>query len=114
MDCETASVGFRGVWETQGSASVEGGPVGVGVRSLISNVDSTACGSKGTRPVPQKPALMFFSVIVAKWADLKAMKNSVLVMWLICALMNSSISRLYIRFSILKQPTSSGWVRWEE
>jgi len=44
-DCEIASLGLRGVWETHGLASREEGPVGVGVRSLESTFDKTASGS---------------------------------------------------------------------
>src|SRR6266705_221608 len=69
-DCETASAGLCGVWETHGSASERGGPVGVGVCSLISSFEMTACGLKGTRPAPRKPAWMFAIVIVLKWSGI--------------------------------------------
>ena len=107
-DCKIASADVCGVWETHGSASGRRGPVGVGVRNLTSSFDKTAWGSYGTKPDPRKPALMLSGVMALRWADLKATKNSNLVMWVIHALMRSSISRLYARFSALKHPTSSG------
>ena len=50
--CEEASYEFCGVLETQESVAAKGGPVGVGVRSLISSFEMTLSGSKGTSPVP--------------------------------------------------------------
>jgi hypothetical protein len=61
--CERASVGLWGVCETQGSTSTEGGPVGVGVRSLTSNLPKTVLGSKGINPAPRNPAWPFATVI---------------------------------------------------
>jgi len=49
---------------------------------LTLSFDRMAWGLYGTRLVPWKLALMFLGVIVLKWAALNAMKNLVLVMWL--------------------------------
>ena len=50
-----ASLVFCGVLEAQKSDSAKGGPVGVGVRSLISSCKMTFSGSNGTSPAPRKP-----------------------------------------------------------
>ena len=51
FDCERASIGLYGVWETYGSVSRRGGPVGVGVRNLMSSFDKIAWGSYGIKPI---------------------------------------------------------------
>src|SRR4051812_19465980 len=76
---------------------------GTGVEPFIQQACTiTALGLKSTRPAPLKPPLLLLSVMVAKWAALKARKNSTLVMWLMCALIKYSISRPYILFRTLK------------
>ena len=112
--CESASRGFCGVLETQRSAEATGGPVGVGVRNRMSSLERTLSGSYGTRPAPAKPPCMFFSVMEAKKASRNPQRNSSLLTWLICARIKSSIWRPYACFNGPKQPTSSGWRRWEE
>ena len=69
---ESASRGFCGILETQGSAAPTGGPVGVGVYNYMSNLERTLSGLYGTRPAPAKPPYMFFSVIEVK----KALRNA--------------------------------------
>src|SRR4051794_26518126 len=72
------------------SAVAEKGLVGVSVRNLTSSLDITALGSNDIRPAPLKPPLILLSVIAVKSAVLKAIKNSTLVIWLICALTKCS------------------------
>jgi len=69
-DCEVASRGLCGVWETQGSTVRRFEAGGVGVRMRISSLDITLSGSYGIRLAPVKPPWIFFSVIEAKNAFL--------------------------------------------
>ena len=86
--------------------------MGVGVRSFTLRLEMIAWG--GTSPAPRKLPVMFFLVIDALYAAVKAKKNSTFVMWLIWDLTNTSISLPYAFLSWLKNPTSSGWVRWDQ
>ena len=56
-DCETASVGLCGVWETHGSASERGGLGGVWSRILISSLDIIDSGLKKKQTKSLKPFL---------------------------------------------------------
>ena len=78
-DCKIASAAIYSIWETQGLASAEGGPVNISIRSLISSFDRTASGSYGTNLVLQNLAIIFLGIIVALWAAVKAIKNSGLI-----------------------------------
>jgi hypothetical protein len=74
-----------------GSRRCPGLPGGVGVRNLISSLDSTISGSRGTNLDALNPALVFVSLMVVKKAALKAIKRSTFVTWLICDLTSCSI-----------------------
>jgi len=107
-DCEVASRGLWGVWESQGSA-VPGLEVGgVGVQIYISSLDITLSGSCGTRPAPANPPWILFFVMEAKNASLNAQRNSNLLMYIMFIRINCSIWRLYAFFKGAKQPTSNG------
>ena len=58
FDSIEASLAFCGALKTQGSDDGEGGPVGVGVRSLMSSCEMTFCGSEGLA-VPLGPPRTF-------------------------------------------------------
>ncbi len=114
VDCELASQGLQGVQKTQGQAVLGREVGGVGVRSLISSLESTLSGSNRTRPAPVKPPWIFLSVIEAKKALQKAQRNSSLLMQLIYICIKSLTQRLYTCFGSLKQLTLSGQSRQEE
>src|SRR6266699_1365220 len=99
-----AFYGFYDVLEIQESILAEGGPVDIGVYSLISSLEITASRLKGTRLVPRKPARIFSSSKVAKNVVWKQAKKSGLVIWLIWDCMRFSTSLLYDCFNILKHP----------
>ena len=80
VDCELASRGLWGVWKTQGGGVLCREVGGVGVRCLISSLESTLSGSYGIRPAPAKPPWIFLLVIEAKKASRKAQRNSSLLM----------------------------------
>lgn len=66
--------------------SADGGLVGVRVFNLAPSFEITAYGSRGTRLASWSSAFAFWGVDDLKYAALKAINNSILVMWLICAL----------------------------
>jgi len=108
VDCEVASRGLCGVWETQGSA-VPGLEVGgVGVRMRISSLDITLSGSYGIRLAPVNPPWIFFSVIEVKNASLNAQRNSSLLMCVMFICINCLIWQLYAFFNGPKQLISNG------
>ncbi len=61
-----ASCGFYGILETQESTSAAGGPIGIGVRNLISSLEITASGLKGIRFVSRKLIRIFSLLKVTK------------------------------------------------
>jgi len=72
VDCESAFRGLCGVWKTQGCGVAAREFRGVGVRSLISSLESTLSGSYGIRLVLAKPPWIFILVMEAKKAARKA------------------------------------------
>jgi len=72
VDCESASRGLWGIWKTQGGGVLGRDVRGVGVRSLISSLESTLSGSYGISLAPAKPPLILLSVMEAKKASRKA------------------------------------------
>ncbi len=61
-----AFYGFYNILETQESTSVERGLIDIGVYNLISSLEITTSGLKGTKFIPRKPICTFFSPKVAK------------------------------------------------
>ncbi len=61
-----ASYRFYNILKTQESTSIEGGPIGINICSLISSLEIIVSGLKGTKPIPRKPARIFSSLKVAK------------------------------------------------
>jgi hypothetical protein len=84
---------------------------GDGVQGLISNFDSTAPRSAGTRPVALKPALMLSDEKTCWYTAVKAARNAILLIQLMQLFARVLISFLYARFRGEKQPTSRGWRR---
>ena len=108
---EVNSASVFGIFDSHGVVS---GGEGDGVRNLISSFEMTASGLNGTSPAPWKLAWILLFVNVASKALLKAGRNSSLVMWLMWLRIKFSICRPYATFSGAKQPTSSGWRRWDK
>jgi hypothetical protein len=63
---------------------------GIGIRSLISSLESTLSGLYGIRPAPVKPPWIVLSVIEVKKALRKEQRNSSLLSWLIYIRIKSS------------------------
>ena len=61
-----AFYGFYDVLEIQESILAEGGPVDIGVYSLISSLEITASRLKGIKLVPRKLARIFSSPKIVK------------------------------------------------
>jgi len=111
---EIAWVGLLGVWKVH-SWTVPGQEIwGVGVRNLISRVEITFSRSKGTSSAPLKPPWILLSVRDTWNAARNTAIKSSLVTCVHCCRIKSSIYRLYAFFKGPKQPTSSGWSKWDE
>jgi hypothetical protein len=84
------------------------GSDGDGVRGLISSFDSTTPGSRGTKLVALKPALMLSDEKTPWYTARNAARNASLLIWLIWLFARVPTSFLYARFRGEKQLTSRG------
>lgn len=82
--------------------------VGVVFCNLISSLDKTVSGFKGTIPAPRKPLVVLPFVIGPKKASLKAEWNSTLVIWLMWMRMNFEFVYRLSFFLYFKIPNIKG------